>query len=59
MTAIQINQHIRFLTPDASRQSGQVFGFIHRNGIDQLIIAVTAGPDAGRTVYLTEEWVIL
>lgn len=56
---IKIKQTIRFLTPDASRQSGKVCGFIHRDGIDQLIIAVTAGPDTGRTVYLSEEWVIL
>lgn len=55
---IQINSTIRFLMPDATRQRGQVCGFVQRNGDVKLCKHVTTGADQGRTVYLSEDWVI-
>jgi len=55
---IQINSKIRFLMPDATRQAGQVCGFIQRNDDTKLCIQVATGADQGRTVYLSEDWVI-
>lgn len=55
---ISIHSKIRFLMPDATRQAGQVVGFIQRNDETLICIAVTTGADQGRTVYLSEDWVI-
>jgi hypothetical protein len=55
---ITIGQEIRFLMPDATRQRGEVVGFVQRDDITKIAIAVTTGADQGRTVYVTEDWVI-
>lgn len=55
---ITINTPVRFLMPDANRQQGVVVGFIQRNDDTKLCINVTTGADKGRTVYLSEDWVI-
>ena len=60
MTAekIEITSKVRFMTPDAAKQQGQVFGFIERNGERKICIYVTNGAGQGRTVYLSEDWII-
>lgn len=55
---ITIGQELRFLMPDATRQRGEVVGFVQRDDITKIAIAVITGADQGRTVYLTEDWVI-
>lgn len=55
---ITINTPVQFLMPDATRQQGVVVGFIQRNDDTKLCINVTTGADQGRTVYLSEDWII-
>lgn len=55
---ISINTTLRFLMPDATRQRGTVLGFIQRDDVLKICIHVTTGADQGRTVYLSEDWVI-
>ena len=55
---ISIHSKLKFLMPDATRQAGVVVGFIRRDDLTLICIAVTTGADQGRTVYLSEDWVI-
>ena len=55
---ITIGQELRFLMPDATRQRGDVVGFVQRDNITKIAIEVITGADQGRTVYVTEDWVL-
>lgn len=55
---ISIHSKLKFLMSDATRQAGVVVGLVHRDDLTLLCIAVTTGADQGRTVYLSEDWVI-
>lgn len=58
MNDIQINDQLLFLMPDATRQRGTVVGFVQRDDDVKICVSVTTGADQGRTVYISEDWVI-